>query len=133
MAGLTPKKEAFALEYIRTGAAKASAIAAGYSAKSATSAAGRLLHDPHVKAFLDAARERSTAVAQYTATMAMRELEDAIAFAKQTKNATALTRAIELKMKQAGLLIDRSDVRMLGGFKIEIAGIDDPAAVDPLA
>jgi hypothetical protein len=30
-------------------------------------------------------------------------------------------------MKHAGLLVDRSDVRMLGGFRIEIAGIGDGA------
>lgn len=133
MAGLTPRKEQFALEYIRTGAAKASAITAGYSPNSATSAAGRLLHDPHVKALIDAARERSTAVAQYTATTAMREIDDAIAFSKSSKNATAYVSALQLKAKLSGLLVDRADVRMLGGFKIEIAGIDDPAAVDPLA
>ncbi len=132
MSGLTPKKEAFALEYIRTGAAKASAIAAGYSPKSAQSAAGRLLQDPHVKSFLDAARERSVAVAQYTASAAMRELDNVIAFAMKTNNANAYAKAVELKMKQSGLLIDRTDMRVLGGFKIEIAGINDPAALDPL-
>jgi hypothetical protein len=126
MAGLTPRKEAFALEYIRTGAAKASAVAAGYAPKSAGTSAARLLNDPVVKAFLEAARERSIAVAQYTATEAMRELEDVIRFSKETKNATAYARAVELRMRQAGLLIERSDVRMLGGFQVKISGIDDP-------
>lgn len=138
MPGLTPRKETFALEYIRTGSSKASAIAAGYSPKSAGNAAGRLLKDPHVKSVLEAARERSNAVAQYTATQAMRELEDGMNFAITTKNATALARFVELRMKQAGLLVDRSDVRMLGGFKIEIAGIDygqgaSVPPVDPLS
>jgi phage terminase small subunit len=126
MAGLTPRKESFALEYIRTGSAKASAIAAGYSPKSASTSAARLLKDPVVTAFIDAARERSIAVAQYTATEAMRELEDGMRFARETKNATALARLIELRMKQSGLLVERSDVRMLGGFQIKISGIDYP-------
>jgi hypothetical protein len=124
MAGLTPRKESFALEYIRTGSAKASAIAAGYSPKSASTSAARLLKDPVVTAFIDAARERSIAVAQYTATEAMRELEDGMRFARETK--TALARLIELRMKQSGLLVERSDVRMLGGFQIKISGIDYP-------
>jgi hypothetical protein len=127
MTGLHPKKELFATEYLRTGAMKASAIAAGYSPKSASAAATRLLKDPYVVEFLDAARERSLAVAQYGASQAMRELEDGMRFARETKNATALARLIELRMKHAGLLVDRSDVRMLGGFRIEIAGIGDGA------
>jgi hypothetical protein len=126
MAGLTPRKEAFAIEYLRTGAAKASAIAAGYSPKSASTSAARLLKDPVVTAFVDAARERSVAVGAYTASQAMIELEDGMRFARDTKNATALARLIELRMKQAGLLVERADVRMLGGFQVKISGIDDP-------
>lgn len=127
MAGLTPRKENFALEYIRTGSAKASAVAAGYSAKSAGTSAARLLKDPVVKAFIDAARERSLAVGAYNADQAMRELDDVIRFSRETKNATAYARAVELKMRQAGLLVERADVRMLGGFQVKISGIDDPA------
>ena len=56
---------------------------------------------------------RSQAVVEsvrYDAVKFMQELDEAIAFAKQTDQATALVRAIELRGRYAGLLKDKVEM-----------------------
>lgn len=61
----------------------------------------------------------------YDARRMMEELEKAVEFAEHTENATAYVRAIEMKGKLMGLLVDRSENKQVGNFSIRIAGIDD--------
>lgn len=67
----------------------------------------------------------------YDAAAAMKEAEAAIAFARETRNANALVKAIELRAKLQGLLIDKHDIRQMGSFQINISGIDDKPALPP--
>ena len=57
----------------------------------------------------------------------MAELDAAVAFAIKTENATAYVRAVELKGKASGHIVDRVDQRnVTAGFQIQIAGVEPP-------
>jgi hypothetical protein len=68
--------------------------------------ASRFFNRPEVRAALEAGWEAIRKDSVYTATKAMQECEEAMAFAKATKNAMALIRAIEIRAKLSGLLHD---------------------------
>jgi hypothetical protein len=68
---------------------------------------------------------------RYNAAAAFEDINDAADFAKDNRAAMALVKAIELKMKLAGHLVERKENNVnvglnLGGFQIVIHGIDDP-------
>jgi hypothetical protein len=53
-----------------------------------------------------------------------KELDEAAEHARQTENSSALVRAIELKGKLAGILVDRVDARVaVGGFVLNVHGL----------
>jgi len=58
----------------------------------------------------------------------MREMDQAMVFAKQTRNATAYVRAVELRGKSTGHLADKPQAGGSGGFTLVIGGIDSPLA-----
>ena len=64
---------------------------------------------------------------------AMKEIDEAMEFAKFTKNATALANLLMLKAKINGLVIDKVDHRMSGSFQINISGINSSRAVQEIA
>lgn len=77
-------------------------------------------------AYVEEHREKLKKATQYDLQAAIRELDEAIIFARETENANALVKALELKMKGHGLLIEKHDVRTFAAFSIKISGIDDP-------
>jgi DnaJ-class molecular chaperone len=83
------------------------------------------------KKIVEAARKQTHETlaerATYTAESAIRELDDAINFAKETSNAAAWVRAVETKAKVAGLLQDKSQ-SATAAFAINIVGLEPKAA-----
>ncbi len=110
---LNPKQAVFVAEYLKDSNGSRAAIAAGYSKHSASQVAYRLLNlSPAVMEAVKEARAIAMRKCEYSAEVAMREAEEAIEFAKETKNANALVKAVELRARLNGLIIDRIDQRM---------------------
>lgn len=119
----TEKEAKFIEEVLRTGNASKSALAAGYSSKSIDSRAYRLMHEnPLVAKKLEEARKEVLKKMVYTLETAMKELDRAISFAYETKNANALAKMLEHRSKLHGLLIEKHDVRQ-SGFVLDLTGI----------
>lgn len=120
--GLTLRKQKFCSEYLTNGGnAAAAARAAGYAHDHASHQGWLLVNrDEAVKAELDRARAELTERTDYNAANAMEELGEVIDFARNTKNATAMARAVELRMRMAGLLVEKVDVNVSG--EIDIVG-----------
>ena len=69
--------------------------------------------------------------AEYDFDKFMVEMNAAMDFAKETKNATALVRAIELKGKASGHIVERVDSRVQqAGFSLVVAGVAPPRPVN---
>ena len=128
---LKPSHQVFVDHYLRTGNASASAKMAGYSEKTSRHCGYQLLKHPTIAAALKEARDGAKIAASYTLDAAMKETDEAIEFAKLTKNANAMVKAIEHKSKLNGLLIERHEVKT-AGFMISITGIDAVAALPEL-
>jgi phage terminase small subunit len=123
---LTPRKLSFISAYLSGKGGAESAMAAGYSPGNARHRAYELLNnDPLVVEAIKDAQEKLRREANFNAEKAMDELNDAMKFARETKNATALARCIELRAKLAGLL-DTRDKGPTTAFQINIAGLDTP-------
>lgn len=125
---ITKKQMDFVDGLMRGKSVTQAAVDAGYSKAMGGHALSRLSRNPHVAAELEKRRAALRQSSHYDAKAAVAELDAAIAFAKQTENATAYVRATELKMKLHGLLIERVDQRQVAQFHIHIDGIDDPPA-----
>jgi Terminase small subunit len=80
--------------------------------ESAAVQATRLLKRPEIAEAIQQGRKEAAADAQYELKDLVEELNSVANFAKETKNATAYARAVELKAKALGLLIDRQDIRV---------------------
>jgi phage terminase small subunit len=93
---------------------------AGYP--SPNSAGVALNRSDPVQAVIAQARKEVVAQLGYTAVEAMKEAEDAMAFAKLTENANALVKAVELRSKLQGLLVEKVDMRT-SSFSVNIHGI----------
>lgn len=124
---LKPKQAKFVEELLKDGNQTRAAEAAGYSP---TAAAGcKIANSIAVKAALEKVREKAIVTAAYNADTAMKEAEEAIEFAKETKNANAFVKAVELRSKLKGLLIEKHQ-HQVANFSLNIGGIDDePKAV----
>jgi Terminase small subunit len=86
---------------------RAAARAAGYSDSYAKVAAHRLQKKPAVAAAIEEIRKKGCEMAAYDLSRAMAEAQEVITFAKQNKNSMAYCKAVELRAKLSGLLIDR--------------------------
>jgi hypothetical protein len=127
--GLNLKQRRFVAAYLRHGVAKQAAIEAGYAERSARSQANRLLyHSPVVKAALAKEQKKLQEKTGYSAEEGMKEAGQAMEFAKETGNANAYVKAVELRAKLNGLLIDKHDIRAVGDFQINIEGFKKPTA-----
>lgn len=128
---LTPLQLRFVENFISGMNVTQSAIAAGYSPNSAHVKGSENLKIPRIRRMVEEARQQSTQIlverATYTAESAIRELDDAINFAKETSNAAAWVRAVETKAKVAGLLQDKSQ-SATAAFAINIVGLEPKAA-----
>ncbi len=108
---LTPRQQRFIAAYQIGMSALQAAVAAGYSKKSAKHAAYSLMHEnPKVMAELERVRQELAAAAEYNGEKCMAELDSAITFAKENKQANAYVKAIELRARLAGLLRDKLDI-----------------------
>lgn len=127
MKPLNPRQMKFVTEYMKDANGARAAIAAGYSEKTARGAAYHLLHEaPAVIDAIDKARKAVQAKAQYNLQSAMDEAQEAIVFARETENANAYVKAVELRSKLNGLLVEKVDVRQ-SGLNIIIEGFTSPA------
>lgn len=124
MNNLRTKHAKFVEHYLKTGNGAQSAKIAGYSEKNAAQRASILLKSPQIQLALKEARAGSIVASSYSLDVAMKETDDCIEFARATKNANAMIKAIELKTKLNGLLIEKHEVKQ-AGFIINITGIDD--------
>lgn len=109
---LTPKQRAFLTLYAsgKFANATAAAVAAGYSPRSARGSVYDLLRHPRIRNELDAIAERVRERTAYDATACFEEAGAAVAFAKEKGNANAFVKAIELRARIHGLLVDRQQI-----------------------
>lgn len=125
MKSLTLKQALFVKEYVKHGNGKRAAIDAGYTATNAIQTASELLrNNPVIKQAIEEAKNSLREGAKYNYEKAMAEADACIEFARQTENANAMVKAMELKAKLTGLLVEKLDVRQVG-FQINISGIHD--------
>lgn len=82
--------------------------------------ASRLMQQAGTKALIAKATDALMAEGIYNLKIAMKEAEEAIEFARQTKNANAYVKAVELRSKLNGLLIERVEQRT-SGFQVLIS------------
>ncbi len=122
MIELSPRQLLFIKHYTSgLHSAAQAARMAGYAEAHARRSSQYILKNPKVLAAIAEARTKLVESTQYDSERAMAELDTAVTFARETKNATAMARCIELKMKLTGLLIDRVQVETidLSGVLIE--------------
>lgn len=124
---LSPRQLAFCSHYVAGKSARDAARLAGYAAGYVRHA-DKITSNPKIAAEIARHRETLREKTGYDAAAAMAELDRSILFARETENANALAKLIELKMKLHGLLIERIDQRGVGNFSINISGIDDEPA-----
>lgn len=114
-------------EYLKTGnrvrACEATAVSVG-------AVRDWFAEHPAFLEYLESQRKKLADATQYDLRAAIKELDEAIQFAKDTENANAYAKLIELKMKGYGLLIEKHDVRQFSSFSISIAGVDTPLAIE---
>lgn len=131
---LSPRQQAFVEAYARPGTkngelalnASEACRQAGYSARGANRTANKLLRMPKIAAAVAAIRAEVAERAGYTVERCMRELEKGMEFALTTENASAYVRAVELRGKLTGILVDRLDARVaVGTFSINVHGLGD--------
>ncbi len=114
------RKELF-VEALITGVSGAEAARrAGYRESNARGRASALLKDPLVQEELERRRTALREMTAYDVGHAMGELDSCMEFARETKNAGALAKAIELRTKLSGLLIERRDVRGAHAIRVEV-------------
>lgn len=122
-AALNPRQAKFVEGLIAGSTLLAAGLAAGY--RDPSRYASLLARKPLVAAAIDAARALAAARAGYGHATLMAELGEAMAFALKTDNAAAYVRAIELRGKATGLLVDRLDARVaVGGFVLNVHGLE---------
>ena len=119
------RKEKF-VEALLTGVSGAEAARrAGYSPSDARGRASALMKDPLVAQELEHRREKIREMTAYDVGRAMGELDAAMEFARETKNAGALAKTIELRTKLSGLMIERRDVRAMQQIKVEVVNFSE--------
>lgn len=84
----------------------------------------RLLKRPKVQQAIAAFRAELAENSKYTLEKAMEEANDAAIFAREHKNPNAYVKAVELKAKLSGHMIEKH-AHMVGNFSVNISGIDD--------
>jgi phage terminase small subunit len=119
------RKESFVAAIIEGQRTDQAAITAGYSKNGAKQAGFRLLNQPDVKAELEKRREAVRISNQLDLDAMVEQLQADREHALAHGQSMAAVRASETVAKLLGLLIERRDTRMVGGFSVQIMGIDD--------
>lgn len=100
---LTPKQQAFVDEYLKDRNATQAAIRAGYSAKTANSAAGRLLLNVGIKAAIMAATEKISEMAMVDAAWVLRNAADMFQKCKDEDDNSNALKALDMCGKHNGV------------------------------
>lgn len=124
---LSPSQHAFLAEYFRSDNVTRSAEKSGVPHRTAK----RWMTTPLFKKEIEKRKAELRDAAKYGLKQAMQECQDAIDFARQTENANAYVKGVELKTKLNGLLIEKHDHRMAANFSIQIEGVREPAMIPP--
>ena len=107
---ITEKRQRY-LELLAAGKdSRAAAREVGFSRSYSEVLATRCRKNPDIAAALEAIREKGRTLAGYDLAAAMKEAVDVIDFAKKNHNSMAYCKAVELRAKLSGLLIDRVEV-----------------------
>jgi hypothetical protein len=111
----------FAAGIVKGLSKKAAALAAGCPESTANHSATRLYKKPAVQAAIESARKELQTKTCYGVQECVREIDDAIVFARANKNSMAVAALLKLKAQLMGLLIDKLDVRWAEKPSIEMA------------
>lgn len=122
MHDLTDKQQKFVEHLSRGLTSRAAALAAGYSSSYSMVAAHRLKRKPAIAAAIEAVRKEGMQQAVYGLVDAMKECEEVIEFSKKHNNSMAYCKAVELRARLSGLLIERVEV-----FTADLRGALDAA------
>lgn len=121
-------EEYFCQLFVKTGIAAYSARKSGFTK---VDAGYRLMKKKKIRArILELKKEmqgrvdEDSLLSKYTTDVAMEESEQAMEFARGTRNATAFGKAVELRARMAGHLVEKIDIRAQVGFSINIVGIN---------
>lgn len=85
----------------------------------------RWLELRNVKEEISRLRDELRKKSGYTVQLAMDEAHAAMKFAEKTENASAVVKAVELKTRLNGLLVEKHDHRMIANFSIQVEGVKD--------
>jgi hypothetical protein len=129
-------KDKFVTAYLSGKTQKECAVEAGVPESIGTQIAAMWLQsDSYIRNAITTARQTARDSGKYTLEDFMAELKDAMGFSKEVGNANALMKGIELRGKANGLLNDKLDVNIKGGFVLNIGYIGAPqqltAAIEP--
>lgn len=116
-----PRKMRFLEEIVKDGNASAAAIRAGVPKAGAGVTGSYYMRDPYIVQALEKVRANALTKGIYNSEKAMTEANEAIEFAISTDNANAYVKAVELRAKLQGLLVDKIDVRAQVAFSIVMA------------
>ena len=116
---LDPRKSIFISEILTGKNGAEAARAAGVEKKNASRQAHRWSKEPEVAAEIEKGLAAIREGAAVTCETMIKQLDCDRQFAIRTENASAATRASELKAKLVGLMIDRRDVRAAHIVKAE--------------
>lgn len=97
----------------------AAALKAGYKSKTGAYKADK---NPIVRRYLSEIQRSAAIRIGYVVATAMDEAQQGMVFARETENAAAFVKAVELRAKLSGLLIDRVEV-----FSMDMKGALDQA------
>ena len=106
-----PRKSIFISEILSGKSGVQAAISAGFSKKNAARQAHRLRSDPAISAEIEIGLKALRDGASVSAESMIAQFDADRLFAIKTANASAATRASEMKAKLVGLMIERKDVR----------------------
>lgn len=104
---ISPKQQQYAELRAQGKTQGEAALLAGYNSKTGAYRAER---NPLVNGYLSEVRRNAAVRAGYVVATAMDEARDAMGFARETENATAYVKAVELRAKLSGLLIEKHEV-----------------------
>lgn len=113
--GLTAKQDRFVSEYLVDGNASRSAIAAGYSERTAARIGSELLTNPKVKAALDAGRKRLAEKLELTAEKVLADIARVAQKAEQAKKYSDALKGHELLGKHLKLFTEKHEHGGMGG------------------
>jgi hypothetical protein len=125
---ITPKQQEWIKHFVTTGNIARSARACGVRKTVAWDWHKSQKIQDEIAKIRDTIRDETG----YDLKMAMAECEEAIEFSRGMKNANAYVKAVELKTKLNGLLIEKHDHRMVANFSIQVEGVRDQVALPPV-